>query len=129
MNPSQHAEQFQSQLANYVPQFTPQFWPVWLIIAGLLLVGMWLVLGLHALLRARGVKKSATDHGERIYLYSKAVRLWLKRRTKSAKAFQIKYENSNFRASIETVVLCMSVSFTFICLKNIHIISDIKIFS
>lgn len=55
--------------------------------------------------------------------------LLLKRRTKSAKAFQIKYENSNFRASIETVVLCMSVSFTFICLKNIHIISDIKIFS
>lgn len=54
---------------------------------------------------------------------------WVKRRTKSAKAFQIKYENSNFRASIETVVLCMSVSFTFICLKNIHIISDIKIFS
>lgn len=34
------------------------------------------MLGLHALLRARGVKKSATDHGERIYLYSKAVRLW-----------------------------------------------------
>ncbi len=26
MNPSQHAEQFQSQLANYVPQFTPEFW-------------------------------------------------------------------------------------------------------
>ena len=76
MNPSQHAEQFQSQLANYVPQFTPEFWPVWLIIAGVLLVGMWLVLGLHALLRARGVKKSATDHGEKIYLYSKAVRLW-----------------------------------------------------
>ena len=48
MNPSQHAEQFQSQLANYVPQFTPEFWPVWLIIAGLLLVGMWLVLGLLA---------------------------------------------------------------------------------
>lgn len=76
MNPSQHAEQFQSQLANYVPQFTPEFWPVWLIIAGVLLVGMWLVLGLHALLRARGVKKSATDHGEKVYLYSKAVRLW-----------------------------------------------------
>lgn len=68
MNPSQHAEQFQSQLANYVPQFTPEFWPVWLIIAGLLLVGMWLVLGLHALLRARGVKKSATDHGEDLSL-------------------------------------------------------------
>lgn len=25
MNPSQHAEQFQSQLANYVPLFTPNF--------------------------------------------------------------------------------------------------------
>lgn len=76
MNPSQHAEQFQSQLANYVPQFTPEFWPVWLIIAGVLLVGMWLVLGLHALLRARGVKKSVTDYGEKIYLYCKVVRLW-----------------------------------------------------
>ncbi len=54
----------------------PNFGRVWLIIAGLLLVGMWLVLGLHALLRARGVKKSATDHGEKVYLYSKAVRLW-----------------------------------------------------
>lgn len=70
-----------------------------------------------------------------ILLCNIAALLWLerilplKRRTKSAKAFQIKYENSNFRASIETVVLCMSVSFTFICLKNIHIISDIKIFS
>ncbi|EFL0485081.1 hypothetical protein G8G26_003245 [Escherichia coli] len=73
MNPSQHAEQFQSQLANYVPQFTPEFWPVWLIIAGVLLVGMWLVLGLHALLRARGVKKSVTDYGEKIYLYCKKV--------------------------------------------------------
>ena len=71
MNPSQHAEQFQSQLANYVPQFTPEFWPVWLIIAGVLLVGMWLVLGLHALLRARGVKKSATDHGEKIIFTAK----------------------------------------------------------
>ncbi len=40
MNPSQHAEQFQRQLANYVPQFTPEFWPVWLIIAGVLLVGI-----------------------------------------------------------------------------------------
>lgn len=71
MNPSQHAEQFQNQLANYVPQFTPQFWPVWLIIAGLLLVGMWLVLGLHALLRARGVKKSATDMVRRFIFTAK----------------------------------------------------------
>lgn len=75
MNPSQNAEQFQSQLANYVPQFSAEFWPVWLVIAGLLLVGMWLVLGLHALLCARGVKKPSSDHGEKVYLYSKAVRL------------------------------------------------------
>ena len=27
MNPSQYAEQFQSQLANYVPQFTPESLP------------------------------------------------------------------------------------------------------
>ena len=57
MNPSQLAEQFQGQLANYVPQFTPEFWPGGLIIAGGLLVGMWWVLGLHAVLRARGVAK------------------------------------------------------------------------
>lgn len=75
MNPSQHAKQFQSQLANYVPQFTPKFWPVQLIIAKVLLVKMQLVLKLHALLRARGVKKSATNHSKKIYLYSKAVKL------------------------------------------------------
>ncbi len=66
MNPSQHAEQFQSQLANYVPQFTPEFWPVWLIIAGY--IAGWDVVGAGAARlasRARGVKKSATDHGEK----------------------------------------------------------------
>ena len=76
MNPSQHAEQFQSQLANSCATVHPP------ILAGVVdhcrTIAGWDVVGagVHALLRARGVKKSATDHGERIYLYSKAVRLW-----------------------------------------------------
>lgn len=75
MNASQNAEQFHSQLAGYVPQFTPEFWPVWLVIAGLLLVAMLLVLGLHAMLRSRGVRPTC-GHGDKVYLYTKAVRLW-----------------------------------------------------
>lgn len=76
MNASQNAEQFQAQLANYVPVFSPEYWPVWLVIAGLLLVAMWLVLGLHAWLRFRAANKAAVGHGEKVYLYSRAVRLW-----------------------------------------------------
>ncbi|MGS4664879.1 thiosulfate reductase cytochrome B subunit, partial [Citrobacter farmeri] len=76
MNASQNAEQFQAQLANYVPVFSPEYWPVWLVIAGLLLVAMWLVLGLHAWLRFRAANKAAAGHGEKVYLYSRAVRLW-----------------------------------------------------
>lgn len=76
MNASQNAEQFQAQLANYVPVFSPEYWPVWLVIAGLLLVAMWLVLGLHAWLRYRGANKTTAGHGEKVYLYSRAIRLW-----------------------------------------------------
>ncbi|NDO83679.1 thiosulfate reductase cytochrome B subunit [Citrobacter sp. NCU1] len=76
MNASQNAEQFHEQLGQYVPLFTPEFWPVWLVIAGLMLVAMWLVLALHAMLRARSSVKVAVGHGETVYLYSKAVRLW-----------------------------------------------------
>lgn len=76
MNASQNAEQFHAQLANYVPVFSPEYWPVWLVIAGLMLVAMWLVLGLHAMLRFRAANKAAAGHGEKVYLYSKAVRLW-----------------------------------------------------
>ena len=47
MNASQNAEQFHAQLAQYVPLFSPDYWPVWLVVAGLMLVGMWLVLALH----------------------------------------------------------------------------------
>lgn len=41
MNASQNAEQFHAQLAQYVPLFSPDYWPVWLVVAGLMLVGMW----------------------------------------------------------------------------------------
>lgn len=76
MNASQNAEQFHAQLAQYVPLFSPDYWPVWLVVAGLMLVGMWLVLALHAMLRFRAVHKTSAGHGEKVYLYSKAVRLW-----------------------------------------------------
>jgi len=76
MNASQNAEQLHSRLANYVPLFSPEYWPVWLVIAGLLLVAMWLVLALHAWLRFRSAGKAAAGEGEKVYLYPKAVRLW-----------------------------------------------------
>ena len=76
MNASQNAEQFHAQLAQYVPLFSPDYWPVWLVVAGLMLVGMWLVLALHAMLRFRAAHKTSAGHGEKVYLYSKAVRLW-----------------------------------------------------
>lgn len=56
--------------------FSPDYWPVWLVVAGLMLVGMWLVLALHAMLRFRAAHKTSAGHGEKVYLYSKAVRLW-----------------------------------------------------
>ncbi|GKX60497.1 thiosulfate reductase cytochrome B subunit [Leminorella grimontii] len=76
MNAALNAEQFQSQLHQYVPLFTPQYWPVWLTIAGLALVAMLLVLALHAMLRARQSGKKHGESHEKVYLYSKAVRLW-----------------------------------------------------
>ena len=70
MNASQNAEQFHAQLAQYVPLFSPDYWPVWLVVAGLMLVGMWLVLALHAMLRFRAAHKTSAGHGEKVYLYS-----------------------------------------------------------
>lgn len=54
----------------------------------------------------------------------------MRRLMKSAKASQTKHENTNFRASTETVLgIPVLVSFTFICFEELYIISDIKIFS
>lgn len=67
---------FQSELSNYVVFASPDYWPVWLIIAGLCFVGMLAVLVMHFMLRAYMVKKVDTVHEHKVYLYSKAVRLW-----------------------------------------------------
>ena len=68
--------QFQSELSNYVVIDSPEYWPVWLVLAGLALVGMLGVLILHFMLRAKCSKKSAENEEHKVYLYSKAVRLW-----------------------------------------------------
>ncbi|GKX50094.1 thiosulfate reductase cytochrome B subunit [Budvicia aquatica] len=71
-----NAEQFQSQLHLYVPTYSVDYWPVWLLLAGLAIVGMLLVLALHAFLRGRLATNKPADHGEKVYLYSKGIRLW-----------------------------------------------------
>ncbi|GKX54254.1 thiosulfate reductase cytochrome B subunit [Leminorella grimontii] len=57
--------------------YTPDYWPAWLIIAGMLVVGLLAVLALHGLMRCWLAPKS-TSGGveEKTYLYSKAVRFW-----------------------------------------------------
>ena len=67
---------FTPSLRSMFPCFHPDYWPVWLVVAGLMLVRMWLVLALRAMLRFRAAHKTSAGHGEKVYLYSKAVRLW-----------------------------------------------------
>lgn len=76
MSTMPNAEQFQSQLHLYVTTYSPNHWPVWLMLAGMAMVAMLAVLAMHALLRAKFAKKQASDHEEKVYLYSKAVRFW-----------------------------------------------------
>lgn len=76
MNIMPNAEQFQSQLYQYVYLYTPDYWPIWLILAGVAFVGMLGVLALHGFLRYRFAAPHAAGHEEKVYLYSRAVRLW-----------------------------------------------------
>lgn len=77
MNIMPNAEQFQAQLYQYVYIYTPEFWPVWLILAGVLLAGMLGVLTLHGLLRYKlAPAHHAIHEEEKVYLYSRAIRLW-----------------------------------------------------
>lgn len=77
MNSMANAQQFQSGLAQYISVYSPDYWPVWLTLAGILFVGMLLVLALHAFLRLAFRRKSTQVHEEeKVYLYSKAVRYW-----------------------------------------------------
>ncbi|MGE9804986.1 thiosulfate reductase cytochrome B subunit, partial [Escherichia coli] len=48
-----NAAQFQASLKQYVLIYTPDYLPLWLIVAGVLFVGMLLVLALHGFLRYR----------------------------------------------------------------------------
>ncbi|QKJ48698.1 thiosulfate reductase cytochrome B subunit [Proteus columbae] len=57
--------------------YTPDYWPVWLMAAGLLIVAMIAVLVIHGLLRyALAPKHAGHYEEERVYLYSKAIRFW-----------------------------------------------------
>lgn len=76
MNKIENMAQFQSELSQYVNIYSPDYWPVWLTLAGLFFVAMLGVLVLHFLLRAVFAKKSANEHEEKVYLYSKGIRLW-----------------------------------------------------
>lgn len=71
-----NAEQFQAELHQYVPIFTVNHWPTWLMLAFMALVAMLAVLGFHALLRAMLIKKTPSNHETKLYLYSRGVRVW-----------------------------------------------------
>lgn len=72
----ENMSKFQSELSNYVVIDSPEFWPVWLMLAGVIFVGMLGVLIIHFLLRASFAKKGPAGEEHKIYLYSKAIRLW-----------------------------------------------------
>lgn len=56
--------------------YTPDYWPLWLIYAGVVIVLMIAGLVIHALLRRMLSPKTATGEEHRDYLYSLAVRRW-----------------------------------------------------
>lgn len=76
MSHSWNAEQFQSQLESLTQIYTPEFWPTWLIIVAMGILGMLAALALHALLRYILVPAKKLGHEHRAYLYPFAVRLW-----------------------------------------------------
>ena len=56
--------------------YAPDYWPLWLIYAGVIIVLMIAGLVTHALLRRMLAPKTATGEEHRDYLYSLAVRRW-----------------------------------------------------
>ena len=56
--------------------YAPDYWPLWLIYAGVVIVLMIAGLVTHALLRRMLAPKTATGEEHRDYLYSLAVRRW-----------------------------------------------------
>ncbi|SUB82136.1 thiosulfate reductase cytochrome B subunit [Pragia fontium] len=57
-------------------RYTPDYWPVWLIVAGMMVVGLLAVLILHGLLRYWLTPPTHPAGEERAYLYSRAIRCW-----------------------------------------------------
>ncbi|GKX54443.1 thiosulfate reductase cytochrome B [Leminorella grimontii] len=76
MSHSWNAEQFQSQLSSHVTVYTPDYWPTWLILIALAIVGMLAALGLHAFLRYKLAPKIRLGHQHKSYLYPISVRAW-----------------------------------------------------
>lgn len=56
--------------------YAPDYWPLWLIYAGVVIVLMIAGTVIHALLRRMLSPKTATGEEHRDYLYSLAVRRW-----------------------------------------------------
>lgn len=56
--------------------YAPDYWPLWLIYAGVVILLMIVGLVAHALLRRMLAPKTATGEEHRDYLYSLAVRRW-----------------------------------------------------
>lgn len=56
--------------------YTPEYWPYWLILAGMLVVAVLGALALHGLLRMILRPKATSGPEHRTYLYSGVIRLW-----------------------------------------------------
>lgn len=72
----ENTAKFQSELSQYVTMDAPNYWPVWLMLAGFALLGMFAVLIIHFMLRKTYGKSASTHPEEKLYLYSKAIRAW-----------------------------------------------------
>ncbi|SUG87893.1 thiosulfate reductase cytochrome b subunit [Salmonella enterica subsp. enterica] len=56
--------------------YAPDYWPLWLIYAGVVVLLMLVGLVIHALLRRMLAPKTAGGEEHRDYLYSLAIRRW-----------------------------------------------------
>lgn len=56
--------------------YAPDYWPLWLIYAGVVVLLMLVGLVIHALLRRMLAPKAAGGEEHRDYLYSLAIRRW-----------------------------------------------------
>jgi thiosulfate reductase cytochrome b subunit len=76
MNGALDTATFQSQLAQYAMIYRPVHWPQWLVGAGVLLVGMLVLMALHGTLRYTSGRHEEPPPAQPLYLYPLPVRLW-----------------------------------------------------